>query len=62
MVITGEISMEQQFESEEAKKLKEKTDSEVASKTRINHLADKAAEKASKTEQRYDKDHTIISK
>jgi len=54
--------MEQQFESEEAKKLKEKTDSEVASKTRINHLADKAAEKASKTEQRYDKDHTIISK
>jgi hypothetical protein len=62
MVITGEITMKQQFESEEAKKLKEKTDSDVASEKRINNLADKAAEKASKTEQRYDKNHSIISK
>jgi hypothetical protein len=62
MVITGEITMKQQFESEEAKKLKEKTDSDVATEKRINQLADKAAEKASKTEQRYDKNHTIISK
>ena len=54
--------MKQQFENEEAKKLKDKTDTDAASEKRINQLADKAAEKASKTEQRYDKDHTIISK
>jgi hypothetical protein len=54
--------MKQQFENEEAKKPKDKTDGDAATEKRINQLADKAAEKASKTEQRYDKDHTIISK
>jgi hypothetical protein len=54
--------MKQQFENEEGKKLKDKTDADAATKEKINQLADKAAEKASKTEQRYDKDHTIISK
>ena len=54
--------MKQQFENEEGKKLKDKTEADAAAEVRINHLAEKAAEKASKTEQRYDKDHTIISK
>ncbi len=62
MVITGEIKMTQQVENEEAKKLKDKTDSDEATEKRINHLAKEAAEKASKTEQRYDKDHSIFSK
>ena len=54
--------MKQQFENEETKKRVSKTDSDAATETRINQLAEEAAEKASKTEQRYDKDHTIISK
>ncbi|MGB7546440.1 MAG: hypothetical protein WBM14_01710 [Terracidiphilus sp.] len=54
--------MKQQFENQEAKKLKDKTNSDAATEKRVNHLAEKAAEKATKTEQRYDKDHTIISK
>jgi hypothetical protein len=54
--------MKQQFENEEAKKRNDKTESDAATEKRINQSAEKTAEKASKTEQRYDKDHTIISK
>lgn len=54
--------MKQQFQNDEADKVKDKTDPGAAAEKRINHLADKAAEKATKTEQRYDQDHTIISK
>jgi hypothetical protein len=54
--------MTEQFEDQEAEKLKDKTDLDAAAQKRISNLAEKAAEKATKTEQRYDKDHTIISK
>jgi hypothetical protein len=54
--------MKQQFENEETKKRNDKPESDAPTEKRINQLADKAAEKASKTEQHYDKDHTIISK
>ncbi len=54
--------MKQQIENEEAKQRNDKTDSDSGKEQRISQLAEKAAEKASKTEQRYDKDHTIISK
>ncbi len=54
--------MKQQFENDEANKRKDTTDSDAGKEQRINQLAEKAAEKASKTEQRYDKNHTIISK
>jgi hypothetical protein len=54
--------MKQQFENQDAKKLKDKTEADAATEVRINHLAEKAAEKASKTEQHYDKDHSIFSK
>ncbi len=54
--------MSQQFENEEPKKQINKTDSDAATEKRIKELAEEAAEKASKTEQRYDQDHTIISK
>jgi len=54
--------MKQQFKNEEAEKLKDTPDSDAAAKKRINNLAEKAAEKASKTEQRYDKGHAIMSK
>ncbi len=54
--------MQQQFQNDEANKVKVETDSDAATEKRINDLAEKAAEKATKTEQRYDQDHTIISK
>lgn len=54
--------MPEQFENPEAKKLADETVSNAAAEKKIDRVAEKAAEKASKTEQRYDKDHTIISK
>lgn len=54
--------MPEQFENQEAKKLADETVSNAAAEKKIDRVAEKAAEKASKTEQRYDKDHTIISK
>jgi hypothetical protein len=54
--------MKQQFDNEAAKKLKDKTDANAATEKRISQLADKAAKKASKAEQLYDSNHTIISK
>jgi hypothetical protein len=54
--------MKQQFQNDEADKVKDNTDPDAATEKRIDHLADKAAVKATKTEQRYDQDHTIISK
>jgi len=53
--------MPEQFENEEATKLADEIVSEVAEK-RIERLAEEAAEKSSKTVQRYDEDHAIVSK
>ena len=54
--------MPEQFENPEATKLEDKTVSDASAEKRIERVAKKAAEKASKTEQRYDKDHNIFSK
>ncbi|MGB7549062.1 MAG: hypothetical protein WBM14_15055 [Terracidiphilus sp.] len=54
--------MKDQVENQEAKELKDKTGSDAATEKKINDLAENAAEKATKTEQHYDKEHTIISK
>jgi hypothetical protein len=54
--------MPEQFENPEATKLEDKTVSDASAQERINRVAEKAAERASKTEQRYDKDHNIFSK
>lgn len=54
--------MPEQFENPEATKLEDKTVSDASGEKRIERVAEKAAEKASKTEQRYDKDHNIFSK
>lgn len=62
MVITGEIIVPEQFENQEAAKLKDETVSDTTAEERIDRVAEKAAEKSTKTEQRYDKDHNIISK
>lgn len=54
--------MTEQFENQEAEKLKETTDSDAAAEKRINHIADKAAEKSTKTEQHYDEKTPLFSK
>lgn len=54
--------MTEQIENQEAKELKDQANSDAAADKRINHMAEKAAEKATKTEQLYDKDNPIFSK
>jgi hypothetical protein len=53
--------MSEQFENPEAAKLEDQIPSPEAEK-KIEHIADKAAGKAAKTEQHYDADHTIFTK
>jgi hypothetical protein len=54
--------MPEQFEIPEVTKLEDKTVSNSTATKRIDRVAEKAAEKASDTEQRYDENHQIISK
>jgi uncharacterized protein (UPF0147 family) len=54
--------MPEQFQNPEATKLEEETVSDSTAPKHIERVAEKAAEKASQTEQSYDKDHQIISK
>jgi hypothetical protein len=54
--------MTEQFQNQEAEKLTEMTDSDAPTEKRIDHLAEKAAEKSTKTEQHYDKKTPLFSK
>jgi hypothetical protein len=54
--------MPEQFENPEVTKLEDETVSEMAADKRIERVAEKATENASRTEQHYDRDHQIISK
>jgi hypothetical protein len=54
--------MPEQFENSEATKLEDETTSDATAEKRIERVADKAAEKSTKTEQRYDRGHEIFSK
>lgn len=49
--------MFKQFENPEATKLEDETAANKSAEEKIQHVADKAAGKAAKTEQEYDKDH-----
>jgi hypothetical protein len=53
--------MPEQFENQETTKLEDETNSDASAQKRTERVAEKAAEKSTKTEQRYDKDHTIFS-
>jgi len=53
--------MAKQFEPEIEKKAEDVTDAKETAQKRIEDLAEKAAEKSSKTENQYDKDHNLIS-
>jgi hypothetical protein len=54
--------MPEQFENREVTKLEDETVSAVAAGKRVERVAEEAAEKSSRTEQHYDRDHQIISK
>ena len=54
--------MPEQVESQESTKLVEEAPSEVAADKRIEHVAEKEAEKSTKTVQHYDEKHPTFSK
>jgi len=54
--------MPEQFENSEATKLEDETVSDATAKMKIDRIAEEAAEKASRTVESYDEDHTIFSK
>ncbi len=54
--------MTEQFENLGATKLEDETVSDASAEKRVEHVAEKAAEKASKTENNYDKDHSLFTK
>jgi hypothetical protein len=60
-VITGENAMSEQFKKSEATKLENQKISDASAEKRVEDIAEKAAEKASKTENNYDKDHSLFS-
>jgi hypothetical protein len=53
--------MSEQFVNPEESKVENATLSDESAAKKIEHVAEKAAEKASKTVQKYDQNHTIIS-
>jgi hypothetical protein len=54
--------MPKQFENSEVTKLEDETVSDATAQKRIERVAEKAAEKSSRTAQDYDRGHQIISK
>jgi hypothetical protein len=53
--------MPHQFENPEATKVADETVSKESERKSNEHVAEKAAVKGAKTEQKYDKDHKIFS-
>jgi len=53
--------MFKQFENPRAAKLENETAAKESAGEKIQHVADKAANKGAKTEQEYNKDHTIFT-
>jgi hypothetical protein len=55
--------MSTQYENPQTAKLEDEVITDASTTKRIDHVAEKAAEKSSKTEQKYDKEtSTIFSK
>jgi hypothetical protein len=52
--------MAEQFENPQTTKVKDVTVSDLSPQKRIDRVADKAAEKPAKTEQRFDKDNSQL--
>jgi hypothetical protein len=54
--------MTKQFENPEVTKLEDETASNLSPQQKIDRVAEKAAEKPAKTEQKYDQEHPIFTK
>ncbi len=54
--------MPEQFTNPKATKLEDETIADAPAEEKIERVAERAAEKSSKTVHAYDKDHTIFSK
>jgi hypothetical protein len=54
--------MAEQFENQEAAKLEDETVSDATAEKRVDSVAEKAAEKSTKTVQHYDEEQSIFSK
>jgi hypothetical protein len=54
--------MPDQFENQEVTKLDDKAAPDPTAEERMDRVAEKAAEKSTKAEQRYDSDHGAFSK
>jgi hypothetical protein len=52
--------MPEQFENPKAVKLEDQTVSDESSKTKIDRVAEKLAEKPAKTEQKFDKENSHL--
>jgi hypothetical protein len=62
ILMRGRATMPEQFENPEVIKLEDETVSDAAAQKRIERVAEKAAERPSRTEHEFDQDHQIISK
>jgi hypothetical protein len=62
MVLKGETTMPEQIDNLEVIKREDETVLDEAARNQIDRVAEKAAEKASRTEQDYDRAHQIVSK
>jgi hypothetical protein len=54
--------MSEQFENPNVAKLKDKINSTSLPQNDVEEVAEKAAEKSSKVEQKYDEEHNLFSK
>jgi hypothetical protein len=54
--------MAEQFVNQEETKVVDETVSDATTEKRLDNVAEKAAEKSTKTVQHYDKEHSIFSK
>ena len=54
--------MPNQIKNPQTKNVEDETVSDAAAEKRIDRVAEKAAGKAARTEQKYDQNHTIFSK
>jgi hypothetical protein len=62
ILMRGRTTMPEQFENPEVIKLEDETVSMAGAQKRIERVAEKAAERPSRTEHEFDQDHQIISK
>jgi hypothetical protein len=62
IVMRGGGTVPEQFENPEVTNLEDETISDSTAQKHVERVAERAAEKASHTEQSYDQDHPIISK